>query len=179
MGVVLSCSLTMSRPHHCGLTLLFILKMMCVILMSSQMIESNSGGMASGGNTARRAAEANASSHNPHPAPPPSPIRWAKGISRSRERGTSFEAERMSKIKRPDHFNRFRFFIQNVISHSQSTFPVFPLGSWPMLRRCPGRSMGKKTRIGFPKARHEFDAQMSRSLVRIVVQELTRKMAVS
>ena len=46
----------MGRAHHCGLTLLFILIMMCVILMSSQMIEPNSGGMASGGNTARHAA---------------------------------------------------------------------------------------------------------------------------
>ena len=46
----------MSRAHHFGLTLLFILIMMCVILMSSQMIEPISGGMASGGNTARHAA---------------------------------------------------------------------------------------------------------------------------
>src|ERR1039458_7560518 len=46
----------MSRAHHCSLTLLFILIIMCVILMSSQMIEPNSGGMASGGNTARHAA---------------------------------------------------------------------------------------------------------------------------
>ena len=46
----------MSRAHHCGLTLLFILIMTCVILMSSQMIEPNSGGMAWGGNTARHAA---------------------------------------------------------------------------------------------------------------------------
>jgi hypothetical protein len=28
--------------------------------------------------------------------------------------------------------------------------------------------------LASPKARHEFDAQMSRSLVRIVVHELTR-----
>jgi hypothetical protein len=45
----------MSRPLYCGLTLLFILIMIFVILLSSPMFETNSGNLASAGKTARRA----------------------------------------------------------------------------------------------------------------------------
>jgi hypothetical protein len=42
------------------------------------------------------------------------------------------------------------------------------------LRAFPNRVEKFQTRIGFPKACHEFDAQMSRSLARIVVHEFKR-----
>jgi hypothetical protein len=50
--------------------------------------------------------------------------------------------------------------------------PDFPTDD--LIRPIPNRVENFQTRIGFPKARHEFDAQMSRSLARIVVHELTR-----
>jgi hypothetical protein len=77
---------------------------------------------------------------------PLSLTRSATTLSRSRERRASVEAERMVMVKRPDGFicRRFRFFIQNVIIHSQSTFPVFPIA---VLVRCYARRWKNKAKF--------------------------------
>ena len=61
----------------------------------------------------------------------PSPVAACHPLP-SDGRGTS-PMEPLPKSNGPDHFTRFRFFIQNVMFHSQSTIPVFPM---EVLGRC-------------------------------------------